>query len=196
FDTEYHDYQVTQQIVDSTKLGINLENYYASTRAYGIEFEGSYRPGRRFDLDFAATLQRPVYTSLRYTPLANEPAVDYNGNQLLRIPRVSVNASPAVQLFDNRLRLRVSAEYYSNRYADEANQQKLPHYAVVSADARLRLSPALTLYINGYNLFNTIGLTEGTPGFSRSSTSRTGAQVYLARPILGRSLKISLLAAF
>jgi outer membrane receptor protein involved in Fe transport len=196
FDTEYHDYEVTQEVIDSTKLGINLENYYAGTRDYGIELEGSYRVAEHFDLDFGATLQHPVYTSLQYTPLANQPAVDYDGNQLVRIPKVSVSASPAVQLFDNRLRVRVSAEYYGTRYADEANQQRLPPYTVVSADARLRLSPALTLYINGYNLFNTIGLTEGAPDISNISTSRAGAQVYLARPILGRSGKLSLLYAF
>jgi outer membrane receptor protein involved in Fe transport len=151
-----------------------------------------------FALLFGGTLQRPVYTSLQYTAQSGTSLVnlDYNGNQLLRVPKISLSASPAVSLFKDRLRAEISVERYGTRYADAANQQKLPPYTVVSANARLQLSRTLTFYVNSYNLTNAIGLTEGSPNSSEILTSQAGAPVFVARPILGRSVKISLLYTF
>jgi catecholate siderophore receptor len=198
FDTEYHNYGVTQAVYDRGTTAISLQNYYGNTRDYGIELDSSLHLAKHLDLAFGATLQRPVYTALQYTAQSGNSLVnlDYNGNQLIRVPKISLSASPAVRLFNDRLRAEISVEHYGSRYADEANQQKLPPYTVISANARLRLSSKLTFYITSYNLTNTIGLTEGNPNSGEILTSQAGAPVFVARPILGRSAKISLLYSF
>jgi outer membrane receptor protein involved in Fe transport len=198
FDTEYHDYEVAGAVYDRATEGIALQNYYANTRDTGVELEGAFRPQVHVEVDFGATVQRPVYTSLNYTVLSGSTlaTLDYNGNQLLRIPRISFSVRPIVKLFGERLRAEIVLEHYGTRYADEANRERLPAYTVLSAAMRLRVSPALTLYLNSYNLTNAIGLTEGIFSSGSVRSSSTGYPVIVARSILGRSVRLSLLYSF
>jgi outer membrane receptor protein involved in Fe transport len=198
FDTEYHDYSVTEAVYDKATKGIVLQNYYANTRDWGVELEGTFRPERHFELDFGATVQRPVYTSLKYTVLSGTSllTLDYNGNQLQRIPRTSFSVRPVAKLFGDRVRSELSIEHYGNRYADDANLQRLPAYTVLSADVRVRVSPALTLYLNSYNLLNAIGLTEGNLSTGPATATKNGLPVIIARSIPGRSAKLSVLYSF
>jgi catecholate siderophore receptor len=198
FDTEYHDYSVPEAVYDRATEGIVLRNYYANTRDWGVELEGVLRPERHVELDFGATVQRPVYTSLKYTVLSGSSlvTVDYNGNQLLRIPRTIFSVRPVAKLFGDRLRSELSVEYYGRRYADDANLERLPAYTVLSAAVRVRVSPVLTLYFNSYNLLNAIGLTEGNLSAGPVSAAKNGPPVIIARSIPGRSAKLSVLYSF
>ena len=112
------------------------------------------------------------------------------------MPKTSFSVSPAVNLFHDRLRAEVSAEYYSDRYADAANTQKLPAYTVINANLRYQFTPDLTFYLNGYNLTNQIGLTEGNPRSGELLSAQAGAPVFIARSIVGRTIKASVLYKF
>jgi catecholate siderophore receptor len=197
FDTEYHDYGVAETVYDNATQGITTQTYYGDTRDYGIELDGALRPVTPLEVSFAATLQEPKYSSLKYSDLSGNSLVpvDYDGNQLLRIPKLSVDLGAAVYFYDERVRAEVSMEYYSARYADAANSESLPAYAVLGANIRYRLQPDLTLYLSGSNLTNTIGLTEGNPRSGEILASQAGAAVFLGRPILGRTIRMSLLWA-
>ena len=61
---------------------------------------------------------------------------------------------------------------------------------------RYKLSPDLTFYLNGYNLTNEIGFTEGNPRSGELLSSQAGAPVFIARSIVGRTVKASLLYKF
>lgn len=200
FDTEFHDFDVGETVYDQASAGFISKDYFADTRDYGIELDGDLRPVEWFDLAFSATLQNPTFTSLQYTDLAADGkslvTLNYNGKQLLRIPKQSLSVTPSINLFDDALRAGVTVEYYSDRFADAANSQKLPAYTVLSANARYRFTPDLTLYLSGYNLTNSIGLTEGNPRAGELLSSQAGAPVFIARPIVGRTLKASLLYKF
>ena len=87
-------------------------------------------------------------------------------------------------------------EYYSDRYADAANTQFLPAYTVVDMSVRYNISDNLTFYLTGNNLTDAIGLTEGNSRSGELLSSQAGAPVYLARPIVGRTFRKSLLYKF
>lgn len=198
FDTDYHNYSVGQTTFNAATSSFVNSTYFATTRDYGVEFAGDMRPLHWFSVPFSGTLQNPTFTSLKYTVLSGGAltTIDYNGNQLLRIPKYSFTVSPTVQLLDKRLRAQVSIEYYSDRYADAANSQLLPAYTVVNFNARYKIANNLTFYASGYNLTNEIGLTEGNPRSGEIQSSQAGQPVFLARPIEGRTFRMSLLYTF
>ncbi len=198
FDTEYHNYGVGQTVYSNVTNGYVNQTYFADTRDYGLEIDGDLRPNDWFDVAFSGTVQQPEFTSLKYTVLSGGvlSTLDFNGKQLLRVPKTSFSVTPAVNLMNDRLRAEVSVEYYSDRYADAANTQKLPAYTVINANARYKVTPDLTFYVNGYNLTNEIGLTEGNPRSGELLSSQAGAPVFIARSIVGRTVKASLLYKF
>ncbi len=117
------------------------QNLYADTKTYGVELDGGIYPIELFDLTFSATLEQPKYYGLRYTDNVNGAPVqrDFDGNQLIRVPKVSVRVVPGFNLFDQRLRLQVSWEWEGARYVDTANSVVLPKYDVLNASGALRL---------------------------------------------------------
>jgi outer membrane receptor protein involved in Fe transport len=198
FDTEYHNYGVSENVYSNVTNTYITQNYFANTRDYGLEFDGVVRPVHWFDLAFAGTVQNPTFTSLKYTVLSGGSlqTINYNGNQLLRIPKNSFSFSPTLHLLDDRLMGQVTVEYYSDRFADAANSQLLPAYTVVNTSVRYNISPSLTFHLSGYNLTNAIGLTEGNPRAGEVQSSEAGQPVFLARPIVGRTFRASLLYRF
>ncbi len=198
FDTEYHNFGVSQTVYSNTTNGYVNQTYFANTRDYGLELDGDLRPNDWFDIGFSGTIQNPTFTSLKYTVLSGGvlTTLDYNGHQLLRVPKTSLNLTPAVNLFNDRLRAELSVEYYSDRYADAASTQKLPAYTVLNASVRYKMTPDLTLYLSGYNLTNEIGLTEGNPRSGELLSSQAGAPVFIARSIVGRTIKAAVLYKF
>lgn len=198
FDTEYHNYGVSENVYNNTLATYVTQTYFANTRDYGLEFDGIIRPLSWFDVSFTGTIQNPTFTSLKYTVLSNGAlqTIDYNGNQLLRIPKTSYSISPTVHLLDDKLMAQVTVEHYSDRFADAANSQLLPAYTVVNVTARYKITDDLTLYLDGYNLNNAIGLTEGNPRSGEVQSSQAGQPVFLARPIVGRNFRMSLLYKF
>ena len=200
FDTEYHNYGVGETVYSNTLATYVQQNYYADTRDYGLELDGDVRATDWFDVQFTGTVQQPTFTSLEYpsTPIVNnQPTIyDYNGNQLLRIPKISFSVSPTLHLFNDKLMAQMTVEHYSDRYADAANSQLLPAYTVLDMSVRYSLSDDLTLYLSGYNLTDSIGLTEGNPRAGEVLSTQAGAPVYLARPIVGRNFRLELLYKF
>lgn len=199
FDTEYHNYGVGEFVYNNATATYVSKQFYGDTRDYGVEVDGDFRPVSWFSLPFTGTFQDPTFTNLKYTSSVTNgvPTVlNYDGNQLLRIPKYSFSASPTLHLIDNRLLSSVTVEYYSDRYADAANTQLLPAYTVVDMSVRYNISNDLTFYLSGYNLTDAIGLTEGNPRSGEVLSTQAGAPVYLARPIVGRTFRMSLLYRF
>ena len=198
FDTDYHNYGVNEDVYDNSAATYITQTYYGDTRDYGLEIDGIVRPTDWFDVSFTGTVQNPTFTSLKYTVLSGDAltTIDYDGNQLLRIPKISLSVSPTLHLFDDRLMAQVTIEHYSERFADAANTQLLPAYTVLDMSARYQISDDLAFYLNGYNLTDSIGLTEGNPRSGEVLSSQAGAPVYLARPIIGRNFRMSLLYTF
>lgn len=198
FWTKYNDVSFTNYVFNTTSSTATTENLYANTRAYGLELEGGIFPVEWFDLTLSSTLENPKYENLQYTDnVAGQPVLrDYDGNQLIRVPKVSVRIVPAVNLFNQRLRLQAAWEWEGTRYADTANSMILPHYDVLNVSARWALSEHFDMY--GYidNVTNSFGLTEGNPRQGEVQSAQAGQNVFIARPILGRAFRLSMMYRF
>ena len=170
----------------------------ASTRTVGLELEAAWYPTPLFDLQLTATVQEPEYRDLRYTELVDGAPVlrDFVGNQLIRVPKRSLRLVPGLNLLDDRLRLQLAYEYQGERYVDTANSVRLPSYDVWSASARYQVNDRWSVFLYGDNLDNSLGLTEGNPRAGELQNDDAGANVFLARPVLGRSYRVALMYKF
>ena len=95
-------------------------------------------------------------------------------------------------LFGNPLRLQSAIEYEGKRYTDVANSQVLPAYTKVDLDAQINLTHEISIFGIVDNLANSLGLTEGNPRAGEIQSAEANSYIFLARPLLGRSFKVSL----
>lgn len=199
--------QTTNAYISTTQFG--------ASRAFGFELEATIRPVPMFDAQFAATVQNSEVQNLVFNqsvakvagacPLPTDTVTaganclrrfDFDGNQQVRTPKVSVRVTPGVNLLDGRLRAEVDLQYFGKRFSDLANLTVIPDYFLMNAQVRFNVTDNITLYAYGTNLTNEIGLTEGNPRAGQFVSSEAGAQYYLARPELGRTYRAAVLYRF
>ncbi len=171
---------------------------YASTRTFGLELETAWYPTDWFDLRVNATWQDAQYRDLRYSELVDGAPVlrDFVGNQLIRVPELSLRAVAGINLLDQRLRLQLAAERQGERFVDTANSVRLPSYELLNLSARYELTDRFSVYGYVDNLTNSLGLTEGNPRAGELASSDAGANAFIARPVLGRSYRLALMYRF
>ena len=193
FFTRYNNVGFTNEV--STLTGFTSVNAFANTNTFGLELEGSLFPVEWFDLSATATLQHGEYQGLKAEAVSGgtlTEAYNYDGNRLIRVPEVSVRAVPGFNLFRNRLRLQSAIEYEGKRYTDVANSQVLPAYTKVDIDASVKVTNEISVFGVIDNLTNSLGLTEGNPRAGEIQSNEANQFYFLARPLLGRSYKISI----
>ncbi|RDS85777.1 TonB-dependent receptor domain-containing protein [Dyella psychrodurans] len=198
FYTKYNNVGFSNYVFNPTSGASTAETGYADTETYGLELEGTVYPSKWFDIQYNATLQDPRYKGLRYTTVtAGEPVLlDYDDNQLIRVPRKSARIVPGVNLLDNKLRLQMAYEYEGKRFSDTANSVELPQYTTLSFSARYQATPDLSFFVYADNITNSLGLTEGNPRSGELKSTDAGATVFIARPLLGRSFRASVMYRF
>ncbi len=171
------------------------EARYADTRTLGLELETAYRPTDWFDVSATATVQQPEYQGLQYTDRDGN-AHDYDGNQLIRVPKQSLRIVPGLNFLDRRLRVQLAYERQGARYVDTANSVRLPAYDVFNLSARYDVSDRFSVYGYVDNLDNSLGLTEGNPRQGELENGDAGANTFIARPLLGRNVRLALTYRF
>jgi outer membrane receptor protein involved in Fe transport len=198
FYTRYNDVSFSNYVFNPTSGASTAETGYADTETYGLELEGTVYPSKWFDIQYSATLQDPRYKGLRYTTIsAGEPVLnDYDDDQLIRVPRKSARIVPGVNLMNNKLRLQAAFEYEGKRFSDTANSVVLPQYTTLGFSARYQATPDLSFFLYADNITNSLGLTEGNPRSGELKSSDAGATVFIARPLLGRSFRASVMYRF
>lgn len=190
FYTKYNDVGFTNYIFSTG--GTNVpQTLYANSKTFGVELEGGYYPVKWFDISATSTLQSAKYQGLVYTDQAGH-LNNYSGNQLIRIPAVSLRAVPGFNFFGNRLRLQVPVEYEGKRYVDVANAVVLPSYVKIDINAQVKVNSKISLFGIIDNVNNSLGLTEGNPRQGEVRNADYGATSFIARPLIGRSFKVSL----
>jgi outer membrane receptor protein involved in Fe transport len=195
FWTQYNNVGYTNNVFNlNTSEPPVQQTQYANTHTYGLELEAGLFPIEWFDLTFNATLEQPKYSGLIFTDNVGGKPVQRNwdGNQLIRVPKASIRVVPGVNLFDRRLRLQVAWEYEGARYVDMANSVVLPHYDTLNASARFSITDRFDLYGYVDNVTNSLGLTEGNPRQGEAQNADAGANTFIARPLLGRAFRLSL----
>lgn len=162
----------------------------ADTETLGVELEALVRPVEFFDFAVQATWQDPQYKGFTYRE-ANGTLRDYDGNQLIRVPKLTLRAVPGINLFDGRFRTELEVEHYTSRYPDIANSQELPPFTLLNINARAQVTEAINLGLNITNLTNELGLTEGNPRAGSFNVGDANAEFFLARPVFGRTIRAS-----
>jgi outer membrane receptor protein involved in Fe transport len=193
FWTKYHNVGFTNTV--STLNGFTTVNAMANTETFGLEFEGSLYPVKWFDVSATATLQHGEYQGLVADAVSGGTLTqkyNYNGNKLIRVPSASVRVVPGFNLLHNRIRLQSPVEFEGKRYTDVANSQVLPSYTKVDIDAQINVTKEVSIFGVIDNVTNSLGLTEGNPRQGEIQSAAANQYIFLARPLLGRSFKISL----
>lgn len=199
FWTKYNNVGMTNNVFDpNNAIPPFQQTQYAHTKTYGLELEGGFYPLEWFDLSYSATLEQPKYDGLVYTDnVSGKPVLrNYDGNQLIRVPKVSVRIVPGLNLFGQRLRVQAAWEYEGARYVDTANSVVLPAYNTLNATARFSVTDRLDLFGYVDNVTNSLGLTEGNPRQGEVQSADAGANTFIARPILGRAYRLALMYRF
>lgn len=163
------------------------ENKFAKAKNYGIEIEGEFHFGA-FSLDVSATVQNPTFDDFSGRN-ADGTTFDYNGKKVRRIPGVYGTIRPAYNITKS-LSIYVEGNYFGKKYSDNANVFALPAFGVLNAGIAYKVKQ-IRFAIDGSNLTNTIGLTEGNPRITTAPGS-----IYYARPILGAFGKASVTVEF
>jgi outer membrane receptor protein involved in Fe transport len=148
-----------------------------------------------FDVSAIATLQHGTYDGLVAEAVSGGTLTqkyNYNGNKLIRVPQASFRVVPGFNLRGDRIRLQAPVEFEGKRYTDVANSQILPSYAKLDFDAQVKLTREISLFGVVDNVTNSLGLTEGNPRQGEIQSAAAGQYIFLARPLLGRSFKVSL----
>ncbi|HVU96313.1 MAG TPA: TonB-dependent receptor [Puia sp.] len=193
FFTRYNNVGFSNTV--STLNGFTTVNAFANTNTYGLELEGSLFPVKWFDVSATATLQHGEYQGLVAEAVTGGTLTqkyNYNGNKLIRVPQASFRVVPGFNLFGNHLRLQAPVEYEGKRYTDVANSQILPAYTKLDIDAQVNVTREISVFGVIDNLTNSLGLTEGNPRQGEIQSAAAGQYIFLARPLLGRSFKVSL----
>ncbi|MCU7618081.1 TonB-dependent receptor [Chryseobacterium sp. PBS4-4] len=160
------------------------ENTFADTENYGVEIEGFARFFNNLvEVSFNGTIQNPKYTGLSGSSLLE-------GNTVRRMPKLYFNISPAVNI-TKEWRTYVSYNYYGERFQDQLNVQTLPAFSEFGAGTSYQLGK-IRFAVDGTNIFNTIGITEGDP----RAGSPSGDGTIMARPIMGAAVRASITLDF
>jgi len=172
------------EVIEPLTGQIKIERRSANSTTVGLEVEATYSAAQGWGFDLIATLQNPRLRDLIFT--AGGMVKNFDGNRVRRIPQVLADFRPFFKMAD--LRLFGNLRYVGARFADDANEVALPAYAELHAGVSYSF-PRVTFSLNAANLTNTIGLTEGNPRIGQVVGVKQ--DIYLARPILGRSAVFS-----
>jgi outer membrane receptor protein involved in Fe transport len=193
FYTKYNNVSYTNYVFSLNNSTSTPQTGYASTNTFGLELEGSVRFSKLFDLGLVVTTENPQYDNLTYIDKVNNLPVtrDFRNNQLIRVPRLNYRLTPGLNLLGDQLRLQATYEYVGMRFVDAANTMSLPSYNVINIAARYNLNKTTTLFFNVDNVNNSMGLTEGNPRAGELQSADARANSFIARPILGRNVRLA-----
>ncbi len=198
FYTKFAGVRFTDNVFNPNTNAFDQRFVTADTETFGVELEALVRPVKFFDFGVQATWQDPQYKGFVFTEIVGgQPVVrDFDGNQLIRVPKFAIRAIPAINLFDGRFRTELEIERYSERFPDVANSQVLPRYTQLNLNVRAQVTDRIALTANATNLTNEIGLTEGNPRAGSFISGDAGARYFLARPNFGRTVRASVAFSF
>ena len=156
--------------------------------SWGTDFQADWFPFERLSLGFTGDWQHSVYTHFSSFAGGGAGAYDNDGNILQRQPRLQVRLTPAYEVPTawGKLRVFAAVSYIDLRYSDPGDTQILPAYTTLDAGIVGDYGEHLEVRLQGTNLTDALGLTEGN---SRSLSSGISTGFEMARPIFGREVQ-------
>jgi iron complex outermembrane recepter protein len=157
-------------------------------RSWGTDFQADWFALQHLRLGFTGDWQHSVYTHFSSFAGLQTGAFDNDGDILQRQPRLQLRFTPEydVPMAWGRLRVFATVSYIDLRYSDPGNTQILPAFTTLDAGIVGDFGEHVELRLQGTNLSDAIGLTEGNP---RSLTAGISTGFEMARPIFGREVQ-------
>jgi iron complex outermembrane recepter protein len=159
------------------------------TAVYGAQswvanVEARWEPIRHLTFDLTGDWQRALY--------AHNPTFD--GKTLDRQPRLQFRLTPAYELpMDfGSVRFFMTYTHVGLRYGDPVNLQVLPSYYTLDAGIVSEIGDHFEARLQGSNLTNQLGLTEGNARIALGSGNGIANNFEMARPIFGREINVQL----
>jgi outer membrane receptor protein involved in Fe transport len=173
-----------------TSTGASVTATYGA-KSSGADFEARWEPIPHLSLDLSGDWQRALYSDYAS---ATKGGADYTGNYLQRQPRLQFRLTPAYELpMDfGSLRFFMTYTHAGLRYEDIANQQILPSYFTIDAGVVAEVGEHFEMRVQGSNLTNELGLTEGNARIAVGTGSGIVNNFEMARPIFGREVNVQL----
>ena len=170
-----------------TATGQNITATYGASST-GVNLEGRWEPIRHLSLDATGDWQHDVYTSYN----SGVAGGNYTGLTLQRQPRLQFRLTPAydMPLDWGHVRAFATYSYVGLRYSDIANQEVLPAYYTLDAGIVGEIGQHFEVRLQGTNLTDQIGLTEGNARIQIGTGSGIVNNFEMARPIFGREANI------
>lgn len=188
FYSLFNDFPFSDEVVDPNGQIISQTRFADSFTLGGeLELIAAYEG---FQVNLTGTVQNPTYKDYIFT-VVNDPddpsddeELDFDGNQVRRIPQIFGTISPSYSY--EGFWIGAAAQFFGERFTDDANSEDavLPSFLQLNAGASYTWD-YVTFGVNGTNLTNEIGLTEGNP---RTESVIAGEKAFrMARPIMGRT---------
>jgi len=183
------------QETNASGVGTGVISTYGST-AKGVNFTGTVTPFQNFVIRLIADYLDGHYTDYHgcapYTDIFGHPqCAQVNGSPIQRQPKWHLQATPSYTIPWNNgdLTAFLTYEYVGQRFEDLTGLQPLGTYYLLSAGVVANVGPHWQFRVQGNNLTNQIGLTEGN---ARKQGAAAGiGNVLLARPIEGQEISFT-----
>ena len=168
--------------------------YTYGANSTGVLFEGDWRPISNLQLQITGDWQNSKYTHFCTQFISGggcAPGANNNGTYLQRQPRFQFRFTPqyTVPMDWGSVTVFTTFTHVGQRYSNPGNQQVLPAYNTLDAGIIGDIGAHFEVRVQGSNLTNTIGLTEGN---ARVLTSGISNGFEMARPIFGREIQAQL----
>ena len=190
--------QYTESDAAGNSTGIT-STYGATTK--GVDFVGTVTPIQNLVIRLVGDYMDGHYQDyigcLKYFDIFGHPqCANINGAPLQRQPKWQIRVTPSYTIpwSTGDLTAFVTYEYVGQRFEDQTGLQPLGTYYMLSAGIVANINRNWQFRVQGTNLTNQIGLTEGN---ARKAGAATGiGDVLLARPIEGQEINFTVYYKF
>ncbi len=170
-----------------TATGQNVTSVYGAS-SHGVDFTAHWSPVENFAMDLTGDWQNSKYEHYSSAGTGTQAGYNYIGNFLQRQPKFQFRFTPSYRIPTQWGDVMLFATYshVGFRYSDIANTQPLPAYYMLNAGVIANVGKHLQFRLEGSNLTNQLGLTEGN---ARVTNSGIVNGLEMARPIFGRQIR-------
>jgi outer membrane receptor protein involved in Fe transport len=183
------------QETNAAGVGTGVTSTYGST-AKGVNFVGTITPFRNFTLRLVGDYMDGHYQDYigcaPYTDIfGHHQCANINGAPILRQPKFQIRVTPSYTIpwSTGDLTAFLTYEHVGQRYQDQTGLQPLGIYYMLGAGVVANVGSHWQFRVQGTNLTNQIGLTEGNARKTGQATGIGG--VLLARPIEGQEINFT-----
>ena len=186
---------LTYQETNAAGVGTGVISTYGST-AKGVNFVGTVTPFQNFVIRLIGDYMDGHYTDyIGCAPyidiFGHNQCAQINGSPILRQPKWQGRVTPSYTIpwATGDLTAFVTYEYVGQRYEDQTGLQPLGTYYMLGAGVVANIGKNWQFRVQGTNLTNQIGLTEGN---ARKTGQAAGiGNVLMARPIEGQEINFT-----